>query len=192
LYKISSMTLYIKNMVCARCILAVKEILKEIHIKPVNIELGEVTLNDEMSNEEKHTFNIKLEKLGFELISDSNQKIIEKIKSILISQIREYKTQTSTYSEFLSQKLNKDYSYLSKLFSTMEGVTIENYIILQKIEKVKELLSYDELNLSEISYKLGYSSVAHLSTQFKKVTGQTPSQFKAQKKKIRKSLDNII
>lgn len=179
-------------MVCARCILAVKEILKEIHIKPVNIELGEVTLNDEMSNEEKHTFNIKLEKLGFELISDSNQKIIEKIKSILISQIREYKTQTSTYSEFLSQKLNKDYSYLSKLFSTMEGVTIENYIILQKIEKVKELLSYDELNLSEISYKLGYSSVAHLSTQFKKVTGQTPSQFKAQKKKIRKSLDNII
>jgi AraC family transcriptional regulator len=186
------MILYIKNMVCARCILAVEAILKEIHINPVNVELGEVTLNEEMSKEKKYIFSIELEKIGFELISDSNQKIIEKIKSILISQIREHKALTITYSELLSKKLNKDYSYLSKLFSTIEGLTIEHYIILQKIEKVKELLSYEELNLSEISYKLGYSSVAHLSAQFKKITGQTPSQFKAHKTKKRQSIDKII
>lgn len=186
------MNLYIKNMVCDRCIFAVEEILKEIHIKPVTVRLGMVILNEELSKEKEHIFSDKLEKLGFELISDSNQKLIEKIKSLLISQIREHTAPSITYSEFLSHKLSKDYSYLSKLFSSSEGITIEHYIILQKIETVKELLSYDELNLSEISYKLGYSSVAHLSAQFKKVTGLTPSQFKAQKIKTRKSIDKII
>ena len=186
------MILYIKNMVCNRCILAVEEILKEIRIQPVSIDLGEVILTDEMSKEVKQIFNAKLNKIGFELISDSNQKIIEKIKALVISQIQEYKKQSSNYSEFLSENLNKDYSYLSKLFSSTTGITIEHYVILQKIEKVKELLSYDELNLSEISYKLGYSSVAHLSAQFKKITGITPSQFKLQKIKKRKGLDKII
>ena len=103
-----------------------------------------------------------------------------------------FEKQSSNYSEFLSENLNKDYSYLSKLFSSTTGITIEHYVILQKIEKVKELLSYDELNLSEISYKLGYSSVAHLSAQFKKITSITPSQFKVQKIKKRKGLDKII
>lgn len=186
------MILYIKNMVCNRCILAVEEILKEIRIQPVSIDLGEVILTDEMSKEVKQIFNAKLNKIGFELISDSNQKIIEKIKALVISQIQEYKKQSSNYSEFLSENLNKDYSYLSKLFSSTTGITIEHYVILQKIEKVKELLSYDELNLSEISYKLRYSSVAHLSAQFKKITSITPSQFKVQKIKKRKGLDKII
>ncbi len=185
------MTLFIKNMVCNRCILAVRDILKGMNFPVTRIGLGEVELEKELNEKEKQLLKNKLETLGFELLDNSQQQLIEKVKSVIISQIQNTGNKPVNYSELLSQTLNRDYSSLSKLFSATEGVTIEHYVILQKIEKVKELLSYDEMNLSEISYQLGYSSVAHLSAQFKKVTGLTPSQFKAQGIKLRKSLDQI-
>ena len=178
-------------MVCNRCILAVQNVLDGMNIHPVNIELGEVILDSELQNDEKQLLKNKLQELGFELLDDSQQQLIEKIKSLIISHIQTSGEKSINYSEMLTQNLTKDYSSLSKLFSATEGITIEHYTILQKIEKVKELLTYDEMNLSEISYKLGYSSVAHLSAQFKKVTGFTPSQFKAQGIKLRKPLDEV-
>lgn len=185
------MNLYIKNMVCSRCIWAVKNILNEMGIVPVNVQLGVVNLNFKLSNEQKEIFNVKLQELGFELLDDYQEKIIEKIKSIIISRIQSPDSANINLSQVISQSLNKDYSFLSKLFSATEGVTIEQYIILQRIEKVKELLTYNEFSLSEISYLLNYSSISHLSSQFKKITGLTPSQFKAQGIKLRKPLDKI-
>lgn len=185
------MKLFVKNMVCYRCILAVKDTLKKLDISPANVEMGEITLENNLTEEQKQSLKNELKNLGFELLDSNQQKIIEKIKSVIIFQIQNFEEKSVNYSELLSKTLNKDYSSLSKLFSATEGTTIEHYVILQKIEKVKELLTYDELNLSEISYKLGYSSVAHLSAQFKKITGLTPSQFKAQGIKLRKPLDKI-
>ncbi len=185
------MTLFIKNMVCNRCVLAVWNILEGVNIQPVNVELGEVKLEKGLNEKEKQLLKTKLEELGFELLDNNQQQLIEKIKSVIISEIQNTKEKSVNYSELLAKTLNRDYSALSKLFSATEGITIEHYIILQKIEKVKELFSHDEMNLSEIAYKLGYSSVAHLSAQFKKVTGLTPSQFKAQGIKLRKPLDQV-
>lgn len=185
------MNLYIKNMVCSRCIWAVKNILEEISIDFTYVELGVVRLNFNLTNDQKNKLNKKLKDLGFEILNDYQEKIIEKIKSIIISRIQTTEYNNINLSEEISQRLNKDYSFLSKLFSTTEGITIEQYIILQRIEKVKELLSYNEISLSEISYLLNYSSLSHLSSQFKRVTGLTPSQYKAKGLKLRKPLDKI-
>ncbi len=186
------MILYIKNMVCNRCILVVKQELDKLNIESRNISLGEVELKNEIAKEQMQQFGNNIATLGFELLDNSKQKLIEKIKNIIIKQVH-YSPEENhhNFSEILSQALHKDYSYLSSLFSEVEGVTIEKYIISQKIEKVKELIIYDELSLSEIAFKLGYSSVAHLSAQFKKVTGLTPSYFKQVGQKKRKPLDKI-
>jgi AraC-like DNA-binding protein len=157
-----------------------------------NVSLGEVELLKEPTTNQLSQFRSSLADLGFELLDDSKKQLIEKIKNVIIKQVH-HKADDSqhNFSEILSQQLHKDYSYLSSLFSEVEGTTIEKYIIHQKIEKVKELLIYDELSLSEIAFKLGYSSVAHLSSQFKKVTGLTPSHFKQVGRNKRKPLDNI-
>ena len=179
-------------MVCNRCILVVKQELERLLIESRSVTLGEAETSIELSKETIEQLNNNLTKLGFELLDNSKQQLIEKIKNTIINQIH-YNDDEShvNFSEILSKTLRKDYSYLSSLFSEVEGITIEKYIINQKIEKVKELIIYDELSLSEIAYKLNYSSVAHLSNQFKKVTGLTPSHFKQAGQNKRKPIDKV-
>lgn len=180
-------------MVCNRCKAAVKTELEKQELHPLNITLGEVTIEEkELSKNKREQLSAALRELGFELIDDRRGRQIEQIKSFIIESIHYSDEQPQKkYSELLSQHLNHDYSYLSKLFSEVEGITIEQFIIQQKTEKVKELIMYDELSLSQIAFQLGYSSTAHLSAQFKKITGLTPSHFKKPGEKHRKSLDQI-
>jgi len=183
----------IRNMVCARCIRTVSGIFQNAGADLGNVSLGAVTTRNELSAEQLNTLRQQLLIEGFELLDDQKTKLIEQIKNEIVnlvhySELDEMKENLST---FLTNKIHKDYNYLSNLFSSVEGTTIEQYFILQKIEKVKELLIYDELSLSEIAFKLGYSSVAHLSNQFKKVTGLTPSYVKKLGTNHRRSLDDI-
>ena len=185
-------TLFIKNMVCNRCIMVVQNELDKLGLAVKNIKLGEVTLDKEPTAEEKDKLDKALVLLGFELIDDKKSRIIEKIKNIIIELVHHQNNDAKTnLSDVLSSQLHHDYNYLSNLFSEIEGTTIEKYFIAQKIEKVKELLVYDELSLSEIAFRLNYSSVAYLSNQFKKVTGLTPSHFKQIKEDKRKPLDKV-
>lgn len=183
--------IYIKNMVCPRCISAVDKTFNDIGIFPAQIQLGEVLLKEGLTNEQTISLREKLLLQGFELLDDVRKQQIEKIKGIIIEHIHHLEDGKFNFSEIIANELHKEYSQLSKLFSVTEGITIEQFVILQKIEKVKELLVYDQLNLSEIANKMGYSSVAHLSSQFKKTIGLTPSQFKAQGIALRKGLDNL-
>jgi AraC family transcriptional regulator len=185
------MILYIKNMVCPRCISAVEKTFEDIKVNTIQVQLGEVTLSKELNGKQALLLKEKLESLGFELLDDNLKKQIEKIKSIVINHIHHLEDGKFVFSTIIANKLKKEYSQLSKLFSATEGITIEQYIILQKIEKVKELLIYNQMNLTEIADKMGYSSIAHLSSQFKKTTGLTPSQFKGQGINLRKTLDKI-
>jgi AraC family transcriptional regulator len=187
------MKLYIRNMVCHRCKMVVRTELEKLNLHPVNIALGEVVIEEkEMNKDQQSKLSDALKDVGFELIDDRRSKLIEHIKTFVIDTVH-YKDEQpkKNYSELLSQHLHHDYSHLSNLFSEVEGITIEQYIINQKIEKVKELLMYDELSLSQIALQLGYSSTAHLSAQFKKLTGFTPSQFKQKGRQSRKSLDDV-
>ena len=185
-------TLYIKNMVCDRCKAAVKNALQSLGLKPVSVELGIADIEDEIDKDKTDEIRTTLCDLGFELLEDKQKQIIDRIKSEIIELVH-YKDNKSdvNLSTHLSGKLATDYSTLSKLFSESTGMTIERYIILQKIERVKELLFYDEMSVSEIALKMNYSSTAYLSTQFKSVTGMTPSQFKAAGKKSLKQLDKV-
>ncbi|MBS4063348.1 MAG: helix-turn-helix transcriptional regulator [Chitinophagaceae bacterium] len=186
------MILYIKNMVCNRCIMAVNQILERMELPVSRIGLGEVELISQPPAKQLAQLNIMLQELGFELLDDQRQQQIERIKNLLIKKIQSGNVEEHlSISDYLAKALHKDYSYLSRLFSQVEAITIEQYFILQKIEKVKELIVYGEMNLSEISYKLGYSSAAHLSSQFKKVTGFTPSHFKKSGSANRHPLDNV-
>ena len=186
------MTLYIKNMVCNRCITAVRQEVEKIGLDIEEINLGEVHLSEALGSEKLKQLSNTLESLGFELIDDKKSRLIEKIKNIVIDQVHHINGESKfNLSEILSSKLHHDYNYLSNLFSEVEGITIEKYYIAQRIEKVKELLVYDELSLSEIAYQLNYSSVAYLSNQFKKVTGLSPSHFKKVKAEKRKPLDEV-
>ncbi len=178
-------------MVCPRCISAVEKVLTDINVKPLQVRLGEVTLSKELNAKQSILFKKQLESLGFEQLDDSRTQQIEQIKAIVINHIQHLEDGKFVFSDIIANNLNKEYSQLSKLFSLTEGITIEQYIILQKIEKVKELLRYNQMNLSEIADKMGYSSVAHLSSQFKKTIGLTPSQFKTQSIILRKPLDSI-
>ncbi len=185
------MKLFIKNMVCNRCIMAVKNELEKSGNKVLKIQLGEAEIK-ESKYFDKKKISEKLKDLGFELINDKKSKLIEKIKNEIVDLIHYSQKDTHiNYSDYLAKKLNYEYNYLSNLFSEIEGTTIEKYIIAQKIERVKELLVYDEMSLSEIAYQMGYSSVAYLSTQFKKVTGLTPTYFKNIKENKRQPLDEL-
>ena len=187
------MKLYIKNMVCNRCKMVVKDVLESSGLHIVDIELGEVLLGEEQLDKEAlNSISARLLSIGFEIIDDKKSKAIEKIKKVVIGMVHHSdEPNPLKQSEIIAKELNHDYSYLSKLFSEVEGITIEQYAIQQKIEKVKELLVYDELSLTGIADKLGYSSVAHLSAQFKKITGLTPSQFKNIAPHHRKPLDEV-
>lgn len=179
-------------MVCNRCIMAVQAQLDHLGLNAIHIKLGEATLDKELTPEQKTNLDDALTLLGFEIIDDKKSRIIEQIKNMIINLVHYHNNDTKTnLSEVLSDQLHHDYSYLSNLFSEVEGITVEKYFIAQKIEKVKELLVYDELSLSEIALRLNYSSVAYLSNQFKKVTGLTPSHFKQIKGDKRKPLDQL-
>jgi AraC-like DNA-binding protein len=184
--------LFIKNMVCNRCIMVVQNELDKLGMDVKNIKLGEVTLAKQPTSKERTTLEKALIPLGFEFIDDKKSRIIEQIKNTIIDLVHHHNNDIKTnLSDLLSDKLHHDYNYLSNLFSEVEGITIEKYFIAQKIEKVKELLVYDELSLSEIAFRLNYSSVAYLSNQFKKVTGLTPSHFKQIRTDKRKPLDSV-
>ncbi len=188
-------TLYIKNMVCNRCIKVVREELEKLDYTIEKIELGEVVITSTKKKFELDKINKMLEENGFELIDSRNANIIERVKILIINLIHHNSTENQSdinLHDEIIKEAGLSYQYVSSLFSSMEGITIEKFIIHQKIEKVKELIVYDELTLSEISYRLGYSSVQHLSNQFKKVTGLSPSYFKKLKSKKRKSLDRIL
>jgi AraC-like DNA-binding protein len=184
--------IYIKNMVCPRCIMAVEGILKALEIDVFRIELGEVTLKNSLPSISREKLSEKLSSVGFELLEQGASVLISQIKAIIIESIHHSESpMEGKISAFISSKLNKDYASLSRLFSSVEGITIEKFVTKQKIEKVKELLFYNELTLSEIAYQMNYSSVAHLSAQFKKETGLSATKFKNQRKLNRKSLDDL-
>jgi AraC-like DNA-binding protein len=179
-------------MVCNRCKWVVKSELEKLGHEVMVVNLGEVELKDETSADQLQQIEKKLEEFGFELINDKSSVLIEQIKTLIIELVQKTdELEKQNLSQYLSQHLHKDYSALSKLFSEVTGITIEQYFILQKIERAKELMVYDELSLTQIAWELGYSSVAHLSSQFKKVTGLTPRHFKNLKHKQRNSLDEI-
>ena len=178
-------------MVCNRCIMVVKQELENMNLKPLHVAMGEVELKKPLTEKQELQLNTKLKSVGLELLDDQKHKQIEHIKNLLIQKVQSGELEEHfSITDFLSRSIHKDYSSTSRLFSEVEGITIEQFFILQKIEKVKEWLIYAEMNLGEIAWKLGYSSVAHVSSQFKRVTGLTPSAFK----KIggsRKSLDEV-
>jgi len=186
------MIIYIKNMVCDRCRTAVASELKKNQIPYKSVELGEVEISEAISEDQIQAFRRSIEPLGFELIDDKKSRLIEAIKSEIIKMIKAPRGNKKTvFSTQLSRQLGKDYSTLSTLFSEVEGVTIERYFISQRVERAKELLAYDELSPKEIADQLNYSSVSHLSNEFKKVTGLTPGHFKNARNKMRKPLDKV-
>ncbi len=179
-------------MVSYRCKMVVKAELKTLGLHYVNVNLGEVEIMENITQEQHNQIKNALAKSGLELMDDKKAMLIEKIKNVVVEMVH-YTDELPkiNFSIYLSEKLKYDYTYLSNLFSETEGTTVEQYILLHKIERVKELIIYDELNLTEIATKLHYSSVAHLSNQFKKMTGLTPSYFKALKLKKRSTLENL-
>lgn len=186
------MRYFIKNMVCNRCIMLVQQVFENADYAPIRVSLGEVETAKPMGEEEMEKLRKVLVDYGFEMIDDTKSRMIEKIKNTIVQSIHHNHDELKVnYSAYIESHLNRDYAYLSSLFSEVEGTTIEKYIIHQKIERVKELLVYDELTLSEIADQMGYSNVAYLSSQFKKVTGLTPSHFKQVKENKRKPLDQV-
>lgn len=186
------MKLYIKYMVSLRCKMMVKLQLDQLGVLYNVIELGEVEIYGILTNEQRELLRIGLLKSGLELMEDKKAILVEKVKCIIIELIHYTEDELKVnFSEYLSEKLDYNYTYLANLFSEVKGVTIEHFTIIHKIERVKELLIYDELTLSEIAWRLHYSSVAHLSNQFKKVTGLTPTFFKSLKHKKRKTIENL-
>jgi len=178
------MQIFIKNMVCNRCITAVEDVFRNSEIDFVSVNLGWVETSNDFSKNKLQKLNENLQKIGFEILENASQKQIEIIKKLILEKVQNLDIDEDfLLSKYLSEQLNKEYSSISKVFSQTENITLEQYFILQKIEKVKELLIYRELTLSQIADKLGYKTVQHLSQQFKKITGFSPSQFRNSKKK---------
>ncbi len=185
-------TLYIKNMVCDRCKMAVDILLRQHGLTPREVDLGRVAVDEDVSAQQRQQLGEALKALGFELLDDRRRQTVELIKAVIIKLVHHTDNATPrNLSDFLAAEFNQDYSALSKLFSEQTSTTIERYYMEQRIERVKELLSYGELTLTEIALRMNYSSVAYLSSQFKNVTGMSPSQFKQRQQGGRKTLDSI-
>jgi AraC-like DNA-binding protein len=179
-------------MVCIRCKMVVKDELTKLGLHCIMVELGEVEIAENITPRQHEQIQTALLRSGLELMDDKKSMLIQKIKNVIIELVHYSEEPLRVkFSEYLSKKLNYDYTYLANIFSEVQGITIEKFIISHKIERVKELLVYDQLNLSEIAYLMHYSSVSHLSAQFKKITGLTPSHFKQIKKKRRNMLDDL-
>lgn len=191
------MKIYVKNMVCDRCIMMVKDILENIDLRYVSVDLGEIDFGNHyggnLSNDQQKILSDALENLGFSILSDKKSKLIEDAKILCLNYLSNIEDpDKKNLSEHLSAAMGLEYNYISNVFSSVEGITIEQHFIRLRVEKVKELLVYGELSLGEIAFQVGYSSVAHLSRQFKKSTGLTPSHFRSLKdKKMRYSLDKL-
>ena len=186
------MKLYIKYMVSNRCKMAVKEELKKLGLHFIVVDLGEVEIMETITLDQREKLKLSLFDSGLELMDDKRAVLIEKIKNTIIEMVHHSDEMIKTnFSDYLSEKLDHDYTYLANLFSEVQGTTIEHFIINHKIERIKELIIYDELNITEIAWKMNYSSVAHLSNQFKKVTGLSPSHFKQLKDKRRSQIEDI-
>lgn len=192
--------MYIKNMVCNRCKMVVRSELEKIGLHPLSVDLGEIELETAPTKEQAARLDTSLRKLGFEWIDDKKSRLIGQIKTLIIKLVHHSDDdraanpddhRNTNLSEYIATRLHYEYTYLSNLFSEVEGTTIEKYFIAQKIEKVKEWLVYNELSLSQIADKLGYSSVAHLSAQFKKTTGLTPTFYRSLKDHKRKNIDDL-
>jgi AraC-like DNA-binding protein len=192
LIKTSHLKLHIKYMVSDRCKVAVKAELKKLGLHFIIVDLGEVDVMEELSAEQLYQLKIDLSNLGFELMDDKKAMLIEKIKNVIVEMVHHTEESIKTnFSDFLSEKLKHDYTYLANIFSEVQGITIEHFIISHKVERIKELIIYDEMNITEIAFKMNYSSVAHLSNQFKKVTGLSPSHFKHLKDKRRSPIEEV-
>ena len=186
------MKIFIKHMVSNRCKMAVKEELRKLGLHFIVVDLGEVEIMENISTAQREQMKIALLNSGFELMDDKRAILIEKIKTAVIEMVHHSDENIKiNFSDYLSEKLSHNYTYLANLFSEVQGTTIEHFIIAHKIERIKELIIYDELNITEIAWKLNYSSVAHLSNQFKKVTGLSPSHFKQLKDKRRSSIEDV-
>lgn len=186
------MKLYIKYMVSLRCKMVVHQELERLGIKNAVVDLGTVELLDDISTEQRQILKENLLKTGLEILDDKKSILIEKIKNVVIEMIHYSDVlHKENFSDYVSEKLGYDYTYLANTFSEVKGMTLQHFIIINKVEKVKELLLYDELNLTEISYKLNYSSVAHLSNQFKKITGLSPSFYKQLKQRRFGNLEDL-
>lgn len=186
------MKIYIKYMVSNRCKVAVKEELEKLGLHDVTVELGEVEIREDISEQTYSQLNRSMKELGFELLEDRRVILAEKIKTIVIEMIHYHEnTEKINLSTYLSENLKYDYTYLSNVFSEIHGISIVHFMIFHRIERIKELLKYDELSISEIAWKLNYSSIGHLSNQFKKFTGITPQQFKHMKDKTRIPIESI-
>lgn len=186
------MKLYIKNMVCPRCITSVEQLLKRNNLQAKYIRLGEVELDRKPTASQLKNFTKELVETGFELLDDQKTQLIEQVKNLLIQKVQTGNVEEHfSLTKFIGEKVFKDYSSISKLFSELEGITLEQFFNLQKIEKVKEWLMYNERSLTQIAFNLGYSSTQHLSSQFKKLTGMTPSQFKQLGALHRKPIDDV-
>ena len=186
------MKLYIKYMVSNRCKIMVKEVLKSMGLHFIMVNLGEVEVMENLSPLQLQMLKQELLDIGLELMDDKKSVLIERVKSLIIDMVHNSEELIKTnVSDYLSEKLNHHYTYISNLFSEVQGTRIEHFIIAHKVERIKELIMYGELNLTQISYKMNYSSVAHLSNQFKKITGLTPSFFKALKNKKRTAKENV-
>lgn len=186
------MKLHIKNMVCDRCKMVVRSELEKLGYYVLRVDLGEAEITETLSQKELAEINEALQGVGFALIDDRKTRVVEKTKNLIVALVQSQNNGlTTTLSQYLSFELGQDYSSISHWFSAHEGTTIEQYYVSQRIERVKELIGYDELNLNEIADLLHYSSASHLSKQFKKVTGMTPSQYKAQELQQRQTLDSL-
>ena len=186
------MKLYIKYMVSNRCKLAVKEELRRLGLHFILVDLGEIEIMEDITPEQKDELKAALLNSGLELMDDKRAVLIERIKNAIVEMVHHSDEMIKVnFSDYLSEKLNHDYTYLANLFSEIQGTTIEQFVIHHKIERIKELIIYDELNITEIAWKMNYSSVAHLSNQFKKVTGLTPSHFKQLKVKRRSPIEEV-
>ena len=190
--KLEKKKLYIKNMLTNHCIITVKEELKKLNLHFILIDLGEVEIMENISAEQREQLKIALLNSGLELMDDKKTILIEKIKNVIVEMVYHAEaTIKINFSDFLSEKLNYNYTYLANIFSEVQGTTIRQFILSNKIERIKELMIYDELSISEIAWKMNYSSVAHLSNQFKDLTGLSPSQFKHLKKKKRIPIEEL-
>ena len=179
-------------MVSNRCKMVVKEVLKEMGLHFIVVDLGEIEIMEDISDEQRNQLKMSLAEAELELMDDKKAILIEKIKNVITEMVHYSEDLPKiNYSDFIAEKLNHDYTYLSNIFSEVKGITIQQFIIVHKIERIKELVIYDELNLTEIAFKMNYSSVAHLSNQFKKITGLTPSHFKQLKDKRRSPIEEI-
>jgi len=186
------MKLYIKYMVSTRCKIAVREAFKNLGLKLTQVELGEVEIVETISEEKMDALKISMLNIGFEIIEDRRAILIERIKNIVIEMVHHSEMVLKVnFSDYLSEKLNYDYTYMANVFSEVQGISIEQFIISHKVERIKEYIIYDELNMTEIAFKMNYSSVAHLSCQFKKVTGLTPTYFKKLKLRRLEPIENI-